>query len=478
MVEQEKKRDKKEKEKSSNDLKLSKGNFVNFKKGSVDNEYELRETLGSGAFAKVVKVVHKKSGQFRALKIIKKQKDQDPARMYLEVEILKKLVHPNIMQIFEFFEDRKNFQIITELCEGGELFDMIVQKGNFGENEAAWVMKQLLSAVNYIHTNSICHRDIKPENILLDTKKDNIIKIIDWGTARFFDKNKKMNKISGTPYYIAPEVLFEKYDEKCDVWSCGVIMYILLCGYPPFNGENDSEILAKIKLGEFSFPDEEWESVSDAAKKLIRLMLTKKPEDRPSAGECLNHPWLKENNKRDVNVNLGKKCLNNMRKFHAGRKLQQAALTYIVNYLMTKEEKNEMLEIFQSLDTNGDGVLSREEIFEGYRQTLGDVEAKKEVDRIMTEIDIDKSGTIDYNEFVMAATNRQKMLNKEKLEATFNIFDKDGNGSISKDEIKSLLCARSDDKKLLDEIIKEVDSNGDGEISLNEFKEMMKKLVG
>ena len=167
-----------------------------------------------------------------------------------------------------------------------------------------------------------------------------------------------------------------------------------------------------------------------------------------------------------------------MRKFHAGRKLQQAALTYIVNYLMTKEEKNEMLEIFQSLDTNGDGVLSREEIYEGYRQTLGDVEAKKEVDRIMSEIDIDQNGTIDYNEFVMAATNRQKMLQKEKLEATFKIFDKDGNGSISKEEIKSLLCTRSDDKKVIDEIIKEVDSNGDGEISLNEFKEMMKKLVG
>ena len=167
-----------------------------------------------------------------------------------------------------------------------------------------------------------------------------------------------------------------------------------------------------------------------------------------------------------------------MRKFHAGRKLQQAALTYIVNYLMTKEEKNEMLEIFQSLDTNGDGVLSREEIYEGYRQTLGDVEAKKEVDRIMNEIDMDQNGTIDYNEFVMAATNRQKMLQKEKLEATFKIFDKDGNGSISKEEIKSLLCTRSDDKKIIDEIIKEVDSNGDGEISLNEFKKKKKKLVG
>ena len=167
-----------------------------------------------------------------------------------------------------------------------------------------------------------------------------------------------------------------------------------------------------------------------------------------------------------------------MKKFHAGRKLQQAALTYIVNYLMTKEEKNEMLEMFQSLDANGDGVLSRDEIFEGYKQTLGEIEAKKEVDRIMSEVDIDNSGTIDYNEFVMAATNRQKMLNKEKLEATFKVFDKDGSGTISADEIKALLCSKNENKKAVEDLIKEVDQNGDGEISLAEFKEMMKKLLG
>jgi calcium-dependent protein kinase len=221
-------------------IKISKGNFINYKKGLIENDYTIGDICGSGAFATVRKVTNKVSGQVRALKIIKKQKGQDSARMYLEVEILKKLVHPNIMQIFEFYEDEKNFYIITELCEGGELFDQIVDKGSFNEQEAAWVMKQLMSAINYIHTNNIVHRDLKPENILLDTKKNNIIKIIDWGTARFFEKNKKMNKVSGTPYYIAPEVLFEKYDEKCDIWSCGVIMYILLCGYPPFNGETDN----------------------------------------------------------------------------------------------------------------------------------------------------------------------------------------------------------------------------------------------
>ena len=225
---------------------VEKSTFIQYKKGMIEKDYSIGEVVGSVAFATVRKVKNKANGQLRALKIIKKQKNQNNARMYLEVEILKKLIHPNIMQIFEFYEDKKNFYIITEFCEGGELFDKIIEKGMFSESDGAWVMKQLLLAVNYIHSQSIVHRDLKPENILLDTKKDNIIKIIDWGTARFFDKTKKMNKINGTPYYIAPEVLAEKYDEKCDIWSCGIIMYILLCGYPPFNGETDEQILEKI----------------------------------------------------------------------------------------------------------------------------------------------------------------------------------------------------------------------------------------
>lgn len=458
-------------------IKISKGNFINYKKGLIENDYIIGDVVGSGAFATVRKVTNKSSGQIRALKIIKKQNSSDSSRMYLEVEILKKLVHPNIMQIFEFYEDKKNFYIITEWCDGGELFDMIVDKGSFNEDEAAWILKQLISAMNYIHTSNIVHRDLKPENILLDTKKDNIIKIIDWGTARFFEKNKKMNKVSGTPYYIAPEVLFEKYDEKCDVWSCGVILYILLCGYPPFNGDTDNEILNKIKSGKFVFPNEEWGVVSDDAKDLIKKMLTFNPSDRYSASDCLNHIWLKDHNRKKVDINFSIKCLNNMKKFHAERKLQQAALTYIVNNLLTKDEKNELLDLFQAFDKNGDGVLTKEEIYEGYKSILGEVEAGKEVERIMNEIDIDKSGTIDYNEFVLAATNRQKVLNKERLEATFKMFDKDGSGSISADEIKSMLGTSFTDKKALDAIVKEADSNGDGEISLKEFKEMMIKYL-
>ena len=177
-------KDKEAQPNSGGDFKVSKGTFVQYKKGMIEKDYTIKEVVGSGAFATVRKVVTKNGGQLRALKIIKKHKGQVEARLHLEVEILKRLVHPNIMQIFEFYEDKKNFYIITEFCEGGELFDKIIELNAFSEVVAAKVMYQLLSAISYIHSNNIVHRDLKPENILLDVKGDYVIKIIDWGTAR------------------------------------------------------------------------------------------------------------------------------------------------------------------------------------------------------------------------------------------------------------------------------------------------------
>ena len=250
----------------------------------------------------------------------------------------------------------------------------------------------------------------------------------------------------------------------------------MLCGYPPFNAESDELILEKIKKGKFSFPPEEWDSVSPLAKDLVTKMLEFHPSKRLSANEALTHKWLVSNNTKTVDKNLSIKCLKNMKKFHAERKLQQSSLTYIVNNLLSKEEKNDLLELFQQFDTNGDGVLTKEEILHGYQTIMPFDYAEREVQRIMTEVDIDKSGTIDYNEFVLATINKQKLLNKEKLEATFRMFDKDGNGTISGDEIKAVL-GKSVDMKVLDDMIKEVDTNGDGEISLVEFKEMMLKFL-
>lgn len=408
-------------------MKLTRSNFISYKRGSIASEYKISsKALGSGSFGTVKKVLHKKTNQERACKILKKS-DQDVDKFFLEVEILSKLSHPNIMQIYEFYDDNKNFYIISELCKGGELYEMIIKKGFLTEYEAAVIMKQLLSAICYSHKNNVVHRDLKPENILLDDKNDTLlIKLIDWGGARYYQKNKKMSKLHGTPYYIAPEVLNADYDEKCDIWSAGVILYILLCGYPPFGGDSEEEIMEEVKNGKFDFPEKEWKSVNPHAKELIQKMLTKNPADRITANQCLAHKWFEILNSKNKPSSSEKliSAVSNMKVFKKERKLEQATTAFIVNQIMAKEDRNEMISMFQKWDKDNDGVLSRDEIFEGYKEIYGEVKALEEVDAIMEKIDLDGDGTIDYNEFLVATINRSKMLNDANLEAAFNMFDK------------------------------------------------------
>jgi len=203
----------------------------------------------------VQKAVHKATGDKRAIKKLAKDKMSPHAsvRLSYEIDILKNLDHPNILRLYEVFEDSKYIYLVTELCNGGELFDEIVSRSRFGERDAAGVIKQLLSAISYCHSKKICHRDLKPENVLIDNKETMSIKLIDFGTSQRFEDEEKMELVLGTAYYIAPEVLKGEYDEKCDVWSIGVMLYILLSGEPPFPGNDDKEILRNVVQGKYNF---------------------------------------------------------------------------------------------------------------------------------------------------------------------------------------------------------------------------------
>ena len=311
---------------------------------------------------------------------------------------------------------------------------------------------------NFNKENFSINEDVE---LTLDIKNINTlyVKIYEINTENYYYTNKKALDKDITVEGLVPTYdCVYSFDEKPQILS------------------RKKLILEKIKTGKFTFPPEEWDTISPLAKDLVSKMLTFHPSKRLSASECLEHKWLVANNNKTVDKKISIRCLNNMKKFHANRKLQQASLTYIVNNLLSKEEKNDLLELFQQFDTNGDGVLSKEEILNGYKTLMPFEDAEKEVERIMNEVDIDKSGTIDYNEFVLATINKQKLLNKEKLEATFKMFDKDGSGTITADEIKSVL-GKTVDKNILEEMIKEVDTNGDQEISLVEFKEMMLKFL-
>jgi len=314
----------------------------------------LPQTLGKGSFAEVKKAFHKLTGTYRAVKIVDKKALNKSEQIDLknEIQVLKRLNHPHIVKVFEFFENESNLFIVMELLNGGELFDKINQAKSFSEKKAARYFHQILSAVQYLHSHQIVHRDLKPENILFD---DQTLKIVDFGTSKVYNSTKNMKKFKGTSFYIAPEVIRGTYDDKCDIWSCGVILYILLTGCVPFNGSTDQEIFDKILNGNFTLNRPEFKNVSFEAKNLIRKLLTYDSEERISIEKALNDEWFKKI-MISKEKELDKSVISNIKKFNMKNKIQKAIYYFMVNHLANKHEEMKLMNAFQSLDANNDGV--------------------------------------------------------------------------------------------------------------------------
>lgn len=465
-------------------LRIEASSFVGKRSGDLRDNYILGAKVGSGGFGFVRLATHRLTSQQRAVKTIKKQhivQDiKDRAKFFSEVDVLRATDHPNIVRLYEFYEDDKYFHLVTEYIPGGELFDFIIKSKLLSEPIAAHFMKQLFSAMAYCHSNHIVHRDIKPENLLLDREApDATLKVIDFGTCTIQDSSG-LNQRYGTAYYIAPEVLSKNYNEKCDIWSCGVILYILLSGKPPFSGKEDKDILRKVHKGEYSMKGPEWDRVSVLAKKLIGKMLDYNPRTRISASEAMHDEWIILNSSNNVTATDCLVGLSNLQAFCAEQQLQHTVLAFIASNLLSTEESKQLTDTFQVLDRNGDGKLSKAELLEAYTQEFGLEEATRVVDKIMRQVDINGSGFIDYTEFLMASTKIETLLSKSNIEAAFRMFDKDDSGKISARELKELFCGQNTgaSDSMWTEIIKEVDDNGDGEIDIAEFTEMLYKLLG
>jgi len=444
----------------------------------IRTKYDIQNgEIGHGHYGVVRKCRNRETKHIYAVKSIKKSKVGRIDSLKREVQILRAVDHPNIIKLYDIYEDDKFLHLVMELCEGGELFDRIIAKtqsseGHYSEADCARLVQKITRAINYCHTiHNICHRDLKPENFIFKTKEENSeLKIIDFGLSRYEDVGIEMTTRVGTPYYIAPEVLNRRYDKSCDLWSIGVIMYILICGYPPFYGDTDAEIFASVKKGEFNFPSPEWDTISTLAKTLIQSLLSKEPSARPTAQQVLQHEWfshvLHDNFEcvpiyESINASLKRfVCMNNLKK---------VALNVIAHQL-SEAEIGQLSTVFSKLDGDGNGVISIEEL----ERTLVDVEpgnVRSQVESLMQAADIDGNNCLDYREFLAATMERSIFVKEENIRQAFKYFDVDKKNSITLDNLVQTFGS----EELAFQILGDVDTDGDGQISFAEFKTMMEE---
>jgi len=440
--------------------------FLLESKGSVFDFYDKKGELGEGAFGDVwlarerirASTEQEHGGRQVAVKRVRKpnsevgldeeEADSEEAIVdfRMEVDLMKSLDHPSICRLLEVFEDAKNIFLVMEHIQGGELFDRIEASGTFSEHDAALVVRQIASALAYCHQHGVVHRDIKPENILVvDPEPDDsdeeagppgiTVKVIDFGFGCRILRGAKLKPKVGTFLYTAPEALKgDDCDEKIDLWALGCVLYVLLSGNSPFFGTSVRENITK---GVFDFSGEEWAEVSDGAKDLIKGLLVVDPKTRMSASDVHNHPWVSI--QTPTSPPNRRALLKTMKSMQVARK--QTCLRHLCTGVLARQldesALHELHETFERLDQDDNGILSITELKHIWADTS--VECPAEIEQLFADLDMDGSGEIDYTEFIAACLDQKVQNQEEACWAAFRVFDSNGDGKVSFEELHSVV---------------------------------------
>ena len=462
-------------------------------KSNPFDDYTKVKELGSGSYAKVLLVQHNITKAIRAMKVIQKKYKKGTGKtneedVINEVYLLMKMDHPNIVKIFEFYNGKNEYYLIMEYCSGGELFEKIV-KSTLLEIQCAYIMYQILSAINYCHKMKIIHRDLKPENILIKKDEDGFyrVKICDFGTSRAFKIGDIQSKIVGSAYYIAPEVLQKKYNSKCDLWSCGVIMFVLLTKKPPFTGKNEISIMKNVVIGKYK--SELLDNYSPYAKDLVSKLLEKDIKKRINAEAALNHPWFDVFKCKEIlndiqDKDMIKRFIENLKKYRTTSIIQETALAYLVHNYPDLDEIVNACKLFGKIDTKGNGKITLEDLSQGLCKLLKNKNMEEEAKKIFENLDVDGNNYLEYEEFVRAAIDKSIFLTNDALRLTFKFFDKENKEKITFDSILKMFEDNiNKDKKIsfkeeLKDMLKDfVTMDEDFNIDYSSFCDMMSKIL-
>ncbi|CDW76792.1 protein kinase [Stylonychia lemnae] len=447
----------------------------------IEDEYYKGEKIGEGAFGKVYKVTHYHSHVKRAVKQIKKGDFIDLMKKKREIEALLKLDHPNLVRLIDKFEDTKRIYLVQEYLKGETLFERIKARTSFDEDYCRQIFSQILEGINYIHKHNVSHRDIKPENFVFVSKDSDLLKMIDFGLSQNFtlytmSQKKLMKRMEtpvGTAWYTAPEVHEKLYTEKCDIWSAGVMLYIMLAGFPPFYGDDEIEIKREIMKYNYDFKDEAWDFISNEARDLIKQMLS--PEyTRPTASECLQHKWFFMESKTENEFST--KALLRLREFSSLNKFKQI-IYYLIAYRCNLYEQIQSYHnLFSTIDKNKHGFITKQELIQNLKSR---VLHQGLLNKIVDAIDIDKNDVIYWNEFISSLITVEIIYNHENLKEVYYYFDLDKKGYFDSNDLDIALkkiqresMVEGSSKDMLEETFKKQ------QITLDDLEELIYQKKG
>ena len=455
--------------------------------GNPVDKYKIEELIGKGEFSLVYKATLKSNGDLRAFKVIKKdEKNFHKSKELLkEIELLEETDNPYIVKMYEFYDCPRAICLINEYLNGGSIYDKLKKEKTFSEFNTAIIIFQILSALSFCHSQKIIHRNLTLSNILIDIQNDHFIhiKIIDFSTSAKMVKGVEMEESKSNIKYTAPEVLKGKYNETRDIWSVGVIMYILLTGVYPFDGKDILKIKAEIELCNVNYKNENLLKCSKECIDLLKELLNK-DKNRISAQKAINHIWFKNLNIKERLTFLPydkiKKVLEQIMKFKPKKTLQKLCLAYLVRNF-EHESVDEASNLYLQIDYNNDGKIEKNEFVKHLKEIIektGEIIDENYLKKIFDNIDIDKSGTVEYYEFVAAGVDKELILNDENIKESFEFFDKNKNGLINLEDLRVVFMKfKGFSQDEFNDIVNDVDVDENNEIDFEEYKNVMKSIM-
>lgn len=464
--------------------------FLVFKHEAPFSEnYKLLQVIGQGGHGKVYRAMNKRTAQIRAVKIIKKTILNNRQKEYTsEIDILCKVDHPNIVKIFEYYEDKSFFYIVMEYLLGRNLLeDIRIRADSYSEIDVANIIRDILLALDYLHSYGIVHRDIKLENVMVEIQQNKReIKLIDLGISRFSDQG--IDSIQGSLHYMAPEVLQEDSvcDFLCDIWSLGVVLYIMLFGRFPFEARAEESVEMAILKGDYSLSMSSSSPIAKEGIDLVKKMLVKNPRRRIQAKKALKHSFFSlVKSESKVSKGVQTQVLSNLANFTKRNLFQKACISYITFHLDVDRQKQILIDCFKELDLTGAG-LDRDNLKSAF-QRIRDCKmfemSENELDFIFKEVDVNGNGTIELEEFLSASIQMEETLTERNMRNAFEFLDKDSNGELDPEELKQFISLlpnnykEYDIQKNLQNILAETDLNKDGKVCFKEFKTSMRKCL-